>query len=317
MQNKSLVSVITPAYNAAKTLSRTIESVRQQSHSNWELIVIDDGSIDTTRSVVESYCVADNRIKYLYQENGRQGKARNTGLRAANGTYVAFLDADDIWLPQKLELQLDKITSSAAELVFTDAYVFRTDQEAERELDKLGRMNIAPATYEGEEGLNKFLIYNRVPTLTVLARKDAIFRAGCFTEYGPVQNAEDFHLWIKMLINGCIFIGMEAPLALYRKHDASVSDASGSNHVQVIEAKLALIKEFPLHQQLITDSLPITIGYSLSEVSKWDDGRFYDTISYYLSLLNKKAWSPLFAGYRLLKLRALSARSFYFIINHL
>ena len=95
------VSVIMPAYNAATFIAGSIKSVVKQSFTNWELIIIDDGSTDNTKNIINCFINKDARIKYHYQQNGKQGKARNAGLALAKGKYIAFIDADDVWLPNK------------------------------------------------------------------------------------------------------------------------------------------------------------------------------------------------------------------------
>src|SRR5690349_25117803 len=102
---EQLISVIMPAYNAEKFVAESISSVITQTYKNWELIIVDDGSTDNTKNIIEEFAKHDARIKYIYQENAKQGKARNTGIAMAKSGLVAFLDADDLWLPQMLESQ--------------------------------------------------------------------------------------------------------------------------------------------------------------------------------------------------------------------
>src|SRR5215467_11570142 len=104
-----LVSIIMPAYNAEKYIADSIRSVLAQTYTDWELIVVVDGSTDNTASLVQQFVTRDSRIKYFFQENGRLGKARNTGIKNASGSLIAFLDSDDLWLETKLELQLQEI----------------------------------------------------------------------------------------------------------------------------------------------------------------------------------------------------------------
>ncbi|HEY3704759.1 MAG TPA: glycosyltransferase family 2 protein [Terracidiphilus sp.] len=101
-----LVSIIVPTYNRAYCIQRTIDSVRAQSHVNWELIVVDDGSSDDTAELIRSNIAEDSRIRYVYQDNTGVSAARNTGIRAATGDLVAFLDSDDVWKSWKLNLQV-------------------------------------------------------------------------------------------------------------------------------------------------------------------------------------------------------------------
>lgn len=103
------VSVVVPAYNRSQALRATLDSVRAQTYPDWELIVVDDGSVDDTGDVVRSY--RDSRIRYEHQANQGQAAARNYGLSLATGEYVAFLDHDDRWLPEKLRLQVESLDS--------------------------------------------------------------------------------------------------------------------------------------------------------------------------------------------------------------
>lgn len=102
-----LVSIITPAYNCGRFIAETIRSVLNQTHQDWEMLIVDDCSSDNTREIVEEFCKADPRIKYhCLQKNSGAAGARNTALRMASGKWIAFLDSDDLWRPQKLERQI-------------------------------------------------------------------------------------------------------------------------------------------------------------------------------------------------------------------
>lgn len=101
-----LVSIITPCYNGSRYIAETIESVLAQSYSNWEMIVVDDGSKDSSASIVQDYVKKDARIQLVQQKNAGSAAARNNGIRKAKGQYIALLDADDIWMPGFLEKQI-------------------------------------------------------------------------------------------------------------------------------------------------------------------------------------------------------------------
>ncbi len=110
------VSVIIPTYNREKLLPRAIQSVLDQTYSNFELIVVDDGSPDNTKKIVEEFQKKDKRIKYIWQENfGGNSKTINTGIKASQGEYIALLEDDDEWLPKKLEKQLEVFQNSKKE----------------------------------------------------------------------------------------------------------------------------------------------------------------------------------------------------------
>jgi teichuronic acid biosynthesis glycosyltransferase TuaG len=103
-----------PAYNAEKYIAESIRSALDQTHTNWELVVVDDGSTDGTAEIVRGFRRADDRIKYIFQQNGRLGKARNTGLENSTGRLIAFLDSDDLWARGKLELQVKIMEETGA-----------------------------------------------------------------------------------------------------------------------------------------------------------------------------------------------------------
>lgn len=114
-----LVSIVTPSYNTARFIAETIESVLAQTYSNWEMIIVDDCSTDDTDTVVKPY-LSDTRIKYLKNEkNSGAAVSRNRALREAKGRWVAFLDSDDLWLPDKLEKQITFMSNGSYHFSYT------------------------------------------------------------------------------------------------------------------------------------------------------------------------------------------------------
>ena len=102
-----LVSIITPTYNCARFIARTLDSVQKQTYQNWEMIIVDDQSKDNTKEIVEEYIKGDPRIKYhLLEVNSGAAVARTMAMKLAQGSYMAFLDSDDVWTPDKLERQI-------------------------------------------------------------------------------------------------------------------------------------------------------------------------------------------------------------------
>lgn len=116
-----LVSVVIPAYNAEATIDDTLRSVRSQTHRDLEIIVVDDGSTDRTTSVVKAHAAVDSRVTLIAQENAGVAAARNAGWQSARSAFIAFVDADDLWAPSKIERQLDLILSGGPQvgLVYT------------------------------------------------------------------------------------------------------------------------------------------------------------------------------------------------------
>lgn len=113
------VSIITPCYNASRFISQTIDSVLSKTFTDWEMIIVDDGSKDDSSEIVEKYVKKDSRIRLIQQPNGGSANARNHGIREATGRYIALLDADDLWLPQFLEKQIEFMKEKKAICVYS------------------------------------------------------------------------------------------------------------------------------------------------------------------------------------------------------
>ena len=124
-----LVSIIMPSYNTAKFISETIDSVLMQTYTNWELIIVDDCSTDNTDEVVKSF-LSDDRIKYIKNEkNSGAAFSRNRALREANGKWIAFLDSDDLWHPEKLEKQIRFMEKNRCHFSYTNYIEIDEDGE--------------------------------------------------------------------------------------------------------------------------------------------------------------------------------------------
>ena len=213
--SKPLVSVIIPAFNSEAYLLAAIESVFQQTYSPIEIIVIDDGSTDRTRDLLEDL-IASNRINYHHQSNRGLSAARNVGIRFAKGKYIQFLDADDVILPSKIEKQVKVLESSAvSSIVGTDFRFF----------DKSDLSNL----YGGDrlKGLFPLREVERLFEFeTVIHRW--LFPAELFDSYSVFDEnmpgaAEDWLVLWKLAARGTRFIYLDEPLALYRRHNDNIT----------------------------------------------------------------------------------------------
>src|SRR4030042_1588084 len=178
------VSVIIPTYNRAHLLNRAIKSILVQTFGDFEIIIVDDASTDNTERIVKS--IDDKRILYIRHENNKGGSAaRNTGIRQARGKYIAFLDSDDEWLPEKLEKQLkvfERSTNSVG-LVYTGII----KESKQRRSVHQSRENTAQA----------ILAENYVGTTsTPLIKKECFLKTGLFDETLP--SAQDWDMWIRI-----------------------------------------------------------------------------------------------------------------------
>lgn len=206
--NQPLVSIIMPAYNAERFIKESVESVINQSYKNWELLVINDSSKDSTKSIVESYMEKDSRIKLLNQDvNKGVVEARNRGIRESEGKYIAFLDSDDLWSANKLQIQIEYMLSNKVYMTYTE-YSY---------IDEAGNYikNIpVPKTLNYKLALRG----NQIGCLTVILDKEKI---GYFQM--PNLKHEDYATWLNILKLGIIAEGIQQNLAKYRKVNNSLS----------------------------------------------------------------------------------------------
>ena len=204
-----LVSVIIPSYKLEKFISKTIESVINQTYSNWEMIIVDDCSPDKSNEIIEKYMQKDNRIKLIkLNKNNGSAVARNTAIKEARGRYIAFLDADDLWLPKKLEKQIEFMKKN--DLSFTYSSYYLIDEEE----NPLGVYNTIPEiTYES------MLKTCSVGCLTAIYDSQKLGKM-----YMPnILKRQDYGLWLKILKRIGKTKGMLEPLAVYRIRKNSVS----------------------------------------------------------------------------------------------
>lgn len=257
MQSKVLVSVIMPAYNAEAYISDAVNSVVNQTYADWELIIIDDGSTDNTAQKVQPWLEQDSRVRYYYQDNGKQGKARNLGISKSRGVYLAFLDADDIWLPEKLEIQLREIQEKNVDLVFSDSYFFDDDDT----LDVSRKMNVPAAIFYDKSSLKLFLVRNRIPILTVLVKKEKVQNVNGFSEVLAIQNIEDYHLWLKLLMSDCVFYSSDFVLTKYRVHISSATSSDKLVLDKIPNAFFDLLQLYPSCKEQIEQELKVIFKF--------------------------------------------------------
>lgn len=207
------VSVIIPAYRAAAYIGEAIDSVLAQAPSDIEIIVVNDGSPDTDalERVLEPY---GNRIVYLRQENGGVSSARNTGIRAARGEWLAFLDADDVWMTNYLEVQLAFVREHPVDMVFPNCMIFGQSAQA-------GRCTMDLSPFDGEITFEKALAGDCTIVYCALVRREIVIRAGLFDT--GLRGSEDFNLWLRILKLGGRIGYHHTPLLRYRKHDGSLT----------------------------------------------------------------------------------------------
>ena len=198
-----LISVIVPAYNAAAYIEETIRSVMAQTHTCWEMLVIDDGSTDDTAAIVERLVAEDSRIQWIRNpQNCGVAKTRNHGLELCRGEYVAFLDSDDRWHPEKLAMQVQMAQQKQAALVYTSYAIVDADGQPCRK----------PYLVPRQADFKALLKENVIGCSTVLLRGDVArqyrFPTGFYHE--------DYCLWLDILRDGHTAVGCTDILTYWR-----------------------------------------------------------------------------------------------------
>jgi len=196
---RPLVSIVIPTYNTADYIPFTLESVDRQTFRDFENLVVDDGSTDGTKEVLEPY---REKIVYIHQKNSGRSEARNTGIRAARGKYVAFLDSDDLWTEQKLERQVELMESRPdVDFLFGDKQRFSNDGSLI--IRSMFREKGYDADFFGDpflviEPYRKLLDAPYVPTGTVMMKKACFEATGLFD---PDIYAEDWEFWLRVALH--------------------------------------------------------------------------------------------------------------------
>ena len=216
-----MISIVTPVYNAAAFIVQTMEMVKAQTYTDWELILVDDGSKDNSCEIIGTYLEEnpDKRIR-LIKKGKNEGAAltRNCGIKEAKGRYIAFLDADDVWLKHKLQRQMEFMKEKDAGFVFS-AYEF-VDEEA----IGTGRIVHVPESLTYKKALSRTVIFTTTVLLdTQKISKDLI--------YMPNVPSEDSATWWQILRKGYVARGLDEVLAIYRRPAKSLS----SNKLKAIQ----------------------------------------------------------------------------------
>lgn len=210
--DNGLVTVITPAYNSEKYIEETILSVLNQTYTEWEMIIVDDCSKDSTCDIVRKYAEQDSRVKLLIQESNKgAGAARTRALRESNGRFIAYLDADDIWTEDKLEKQVRYMLDKNIGFSCTSYEVINDEG---KKLNKVVRM-LPKFDYKG------FLTNNLLQTVGIMVDIEHIDRE--LLVMPNLRRRQDAATWLKVLKAGNCCYGMEEVLALYRRTENSLS----------------------------------------------------------------------------------------------
>lgn len=225
-----LVSIITPSYNSSIFIKETINSVLAQSYQNWEMIIVDDVSSDNSIQVIEKFIVNDNRIKLIQLEkNSGAAVVRNKAIEIAEGKYIAFLDSDDLWLPEKLEKQIEFMEKNNSALSYSN---YNLIDEEGNDLNII-KNPISKITYKEQ------LKENQIGCLTAIYDQEKLGKI-----YMPlIRKRQDYGLWLNILKKIDHADKIDEVLAIYRVRKNSIS----SNKFEMLKYNFDL---FNKHQKL-------------------------------------------------------------------
>jgi teichuronic acid biosynthesis glycosyltransferase TuaG len=242
-----LVSIITPSFNSEKFIAGTIQSVQNQTYHNWEMIIVDDCSSDKTVSIAEYFANNDNRITvYKLDKNSGTGIARNTGLEKASGKYIAFLDADDLWKPNKLEIQINFLRNN--NLPFTFSFYDCINEQG----TELNKRVEAPRN----------LAYRQLFFCNYVGNLTGIYDANYFGKIAisSIRKRQDWMLWLTILKKVKSAKPIPESLAFYRIRENSIS----ASKVNLVKHNFAVYRRF--HGYNLVLSLLCITGFLFTQL---------------------------------------------------
>lgn len=256
------MSVIVPTYNRANLLGETIRSILNQSYKNLELIIVDDGSTDNTEEVITSF--TDDRIIYIKTQNwGGPARPRNIGIKKAKGEYLAFSDDDDIWMENKLEIQIEKIKETNCFLLSSNVIYFAFDTTKQ-----IGKSKNRPI-----KNIQDFISQNQINTSSVIVRNtnDIIF-----PEDKNLIAIEDYALWLDLYIKSQSFEFINSPLLFYRIGNHNITKGNWyKNHLRLIYLYMILMLTYPdlkirgiLMKKALVNMIKAFVKYNIIKLRK-------------------------------------------------
>lgn len=251
IEKEELVSIITPVYNCEKLVSKTIESVRNQTYQNWEMILVDDCTPDNSANIIKEYEKKDSRIKYIkLKQNSGAAIARNKALKEAKGRFIAYLDADDLWKTEKLEKQVRFMLENKYAFTCTD---YEKITEEGRSLNKIIRI-------PRKVNYNLYLRNTIIQTVGVMV--DTKITGKELLEMPNIRRRQDAATWCQLLKNGYDCYECPENLSYYRV----VTNSLSSNKLKAIKMNwfwYRKIEKLPLWKSCIC-----FIGYAFNGVKK-------------------------------------------------
>lgn len=231
----ALVSVVIPVFNGEEYIEECLESVYRQTYDPFEVVIVDDGSTDGTHECIKRM---NGDAKVIRQKNQGVGHARNVAIRNAKGAFIAFMDHDDIWVPEKIEKQMAAIHGdNIIDVIYSPATPFSGSGKAHFQSDK---HELSKAL--NDQNLFESLVHkNLLPITATIVRKKSLERAGMFD--ASFRTCGDYELWLRMAALGMRFHYLPVPLTLGRKHGKNISkqtELMHANRIRAIEKTFAM-----------------------------------------------------------------------------
>jgi glycosyltransferase involved in cell wall biosynthesis len=281
------VSVVMPSYNYANYLPLAIDGVLSQTFADLELIIADDCSTDESREVAHQRSRNDKRVVTVFrQTNGGLACTRNTALEHVRGEFVAFCDADDIWLPHKLQTQVESLKlSSGAGFLHSDAQII--DSQGALTGQRFSQMNHRRGQTLSGDLFSELCYRNFICVPSVLVRNEAIQRVGGFDE--TLRSLEDWVCWTR-IAKDCRFSYCKDPLVQYRVHSTSLSHQTLGMARNRVEAVQLLLRTLPDLSANLRAQLLYTLAMTYSELNEIPHARQSLKESLACNFLNARGW---------------------------
>jgi glycosyltransferase involved in cell wall biosynthesis len=248
MLKTPLVSVVMPAFNAARFIEQTLESARCQTFQDFEVLVVDDGSTDDTAAVAQKFCETDARFQLLRRSHNGLSATRNAGIERTRGEFIAFLDADDVWSPEKLECQMALFRADPrVNFSYTNFHFW----DGQLDLEIYYRAN---RPLPDCDAARQLIFANVYCISTVVTKRELFDKAGVF-DTALLDGCEDWDLWLRLAEHGLYARGTHKPLARYRRWPGNMSNKKlkmAENDVRVLKKNLLATRRpelRPLYRQ--------------------------------------------------------------------
>lgn len=272
MSNKIFFSIILPTYNRANLISKAINSVVYQTYQNWELIVVDDGSKDNTKDIVEKFEKEDNRIIYLYQKNKERSAARNNGIQNSNGEFICFLDSDDLYHKTHLkEFEKLIIKNKFQKGLYFSGLSYGKYCNEQEEYNLLYSNNI------------EFVLINTIGTPRACIPKE-LLKENLFNE--NIRISEDKELWVRILKNNPLFFHRQKTFIEIEHNERSVNLGSEFENLKTL--RFIILKNKKLirkkYKKLIISSAYFNISKRLIKNGNFSKAFYYILLSLFYNL---------------------------------